>query len=233
MLELLISLGIIGVLAVLVLGAVAKMQASAQNAGCLSNLRTLSQACLTYAAEHNNRLPFHYRPGDGWSGYGSPLWYIIVAPYVGATVTTAAMGELAQPGPFGCPADKIPWVGGNPRQFSPSCSYAFPIALASRKPDWSENNGDYVNLVARVPKPSKSVLLIDSAYGNVFNTSSFSTAAAAANDPQETGPELVKRHQGHLNAVFVDGHCEAISGNTPSFDANRPHLWSNYPPSLW
>lgn len=226
--ELLVSIGVIAVLVALALGIQFKMLASSRNAGCISNLRVLSQACFLYAAEHNNNLPFKYKSGAGWSGYGSPLWYVAVAPYAGIKVTNENYGELKQPGPFKCPADKVPWVGGDPKQFLPSCSYAFPLPLAVKKMDGTPNeDGSYVNLVSRFSQPSQMVMLIDSAFGNVFNSGSFAKAGGAANDPAETGPELVKRHQGHLNAVFADGHCEPIPGDTPSIPADRPHLWGN------
>lgn len=217
---------ILVILAVVTLGSVSRILDTIQNTGCLSNLKQLSQGCFAYAAEHNNNLPFRYVQGGGWSGYGDPLWYVAVAPYVGARVRTTNYGELVQAGPFKCPADRIPWVGGNPGQFEPSCSYAFPLRLAYYRADGSLNDsGAFVNFAARFPEPSKTVMLIDSAFGNVFNSGNFAYAGAATCDPQETGPELVKRHSGHLNAVFADGHTEPISGDTPSFDPNRPLLW--------
>lgn len=235
MVELLVSIAIIAVLIALLFGGISKMQHTSRNAGCLGNLKTLAQACFTYAQDHDNNLPFRYMAGGGYSGYSDPIWYVAVAPYADVEVRNVAHGELVEPGPFKCPADKIPWAGGGPGELRPSCSYAFPMALAIRKADGTPvtDGGFYANLSTRFPYPSETVLLIDSAYGNVFNHYNYAIVGGARNDPQETGAELLKRHQGHLNAAFADGHCEAIPKGMPTFDPDRPYLWGSPKSDLW
>jgi general secretion pathway protein G len=55
--ELLIVIAIIGVLAAIVLPVVGRMRESADQAKCVSNLRTLSAALLLAAGENNGILP--------------------------------------------------------------------------------------------------------------------------------------------------------------------------------
>jgi len=63
--ELLVVIGIIGVLASLTVGGVAKVKGRAQRAECLSNLRQLMIAWLKHPGENDDRLVLNYRPHSG------------------------------------------------------------------------------------------------------------------------------------------------------------------------
>lgn len=228
LLELLIAVALVAVVVVLAFPVMARIRSASNDTRCLDNLRKLGVACFSYAAEHQQQLPFRYVVGGPYSGYGSPLWYLPLAPYLGLEITDKNAGEISPPGVLACPADAVPWVGSVTAR--PTCSYAFPITLPSRNPDGTPNeSGSYVNLLTRFYDRSATVMLIDSAYANVFNIYNYSTVGGSANDREETGQKLVQRHRGVLNAVFADGHVEPVPGTAPSFDPKRPHLWGNQP----
>ena len=55
--ELLVVIGIIGVVAALLLTAVSRARSSAQRVACMSNLRQIGQAFVAYATDHNGSFP--------------------------------------------------------------------------------------------------------------------------------------------------------------------------------
>ncbi|MBE2203252.1 MAG: type II secretion system protein [Chthoniobacterales bacterium] len=225
--ELLVVIAIILVLAAIALPVFGGIRQRALGAKCLSNLRQVGQGTLMYAADKETRLPFEYRDGQ-WQGGGTdPFWYISVAPYLDVPIRDAALGELEHPGPFACPADKIPWVLRGFQVNRPSCSYAYPILLT---PIRQKPTAPNPLRLSAIPYTSKWVMLVDSVFGNVFNHVRLNTEDRAANDPYETMSKLQNRHKG-LNAVFLDGHCERLPA--PVSDANPTpdtRLWG---PILW
>src|SRR5438876_9030246 len=59
LIELLVAIAIIGILAGLLSTALAKARGKAQGISCLGNARQLSLACLLYATDNNERLPYN------------------------------------------------------------------------------------------------------------------------------------------------------------------------------
>ncbi|MFH1747173.1 MAG: prepilin-type N-terminal cleavage/methylation domain-containing protein [Planctomycetota bacterium] len=75
LIELLVVVAIIALLISILLPALGRARDQTKAMKCLSNLRTLGQGCLTYAAEENDALPGGLHPAlyrnlgwDGWDG---------------------------------------------------------------------------------------------------------------------------------------------------------------------
>lgn len=216
--ELLLVGVLVVIIAAIALPVFGQMQQKSKDVKCLNNLKRVGQGCFLYAADNNGKLPFEYRDPE-WQGGGTDrFWYISVARYLEVPIKNAALGELENPGPFACPADKIPWVAGGFQVFRPSCSYAYPIHLT---PSRLRPDLPVALRLPAIPHTTKTVMLVDSVFGNVFNPPRLTTEDKAANDPNETMSKLQERHNG-LNAVFLDGHCEhlpsPVSGSNPSAD---------------
>ena len=64
--ELLVSLGIVGVLMALLLPAIGRSRASAQSVQCLAQLRQIGAGFIGYAADHEQRLPDPYMAEKSW-----------------------------------------------------------------------------------------------------------------------------------------------------------------------
>jgi len=226
--ESLVVLVILALLATLLVSVTKRALKAAQSAKCMQNLRDISSGVFQYSAEHNGALPFHYVENAPFGGFGGPLWYVEVAPYVGVAVKTDFMGELEKPGPFKCPADKIPWVASYPNAFRPSCSYAPPMDLTRLMSGWGEDGkarGGQLRTTTAT-RPASTVMLVDCNFGNVFNPGMMKNPAfKASNDPDESSLLLPERHGG-LNALFLDGHLEFLRAPIEtSAPADRPRLW--------
>lgn len=98
--ELLVVIGIIGVLAALLLPALARARESAKRATCANNLRQIGMAFELYLLENNDTYPAAQDPVSEdptywlWMGRG---WRTLLAPYI--------PGDKEDPGVFFCPSD--------------------------------------------------------------------------------------------------------------------------------
>ena len=95
--ELLVVLGIIGLLASLLLPALAGAREAARRIHCVSNLRQIVIALKTYALDHDNKYPWHTLPAEGGT-YGS-------AAGSAWRNYRAASNELETPKILACPSD--------------------------------------------------------------------------------------------------------------------------------
>src|SRR5439155_18566221 len=87
--ELLVVIGIIGVLVGILLPALGKARDTAQTLKCLSNRRTLAAAFHMYANEHKGWLPY-----PTTSQGEAMLWFRCVDPYLqGRTDQSRATGD--------------------------------------------------------------------------------------------------------------------------------------------
>jgi prepilin-type N-terminal cleavage/methylation domain-containing protein/prepilin-type processing-associated H-X9-DG protein len=88
--ELLVVIGIIGILTSLLLPALTRAQSKAKDVACLSNLRQLGMAVMVYAGDHAERLPVAERIPSSPTDPQNPDPRIadVLAAYVGQTPGT-------------------------------------------------------------------------------------------------------------------------------------------------
>ncbi len=113
LIELLVVLAIIGLLASLLLPALARAKEQARNVKCLSNLKQISLAAKTFATDHENLVPWHVVPAEGgtygaaagraWRNYSAlsndlTTPQVLVCPSDRATrLTAGSWNEFMQP----------------------------------------------------------------------------------------------------------------------------------------
>ncbi|MFA6959719.1 MAG: prepilin-type N-terminal cleavage/methylation domain-containing protein [Opitutaceae bacterium] len=197
LIELLAVIGIVGVLAAIIIAVVGSARRSADSSRCLSNLRQMGPAFLTYAVDHRGRYPLAY------NGTGDPdnNWWYAIGPYVGLkvnytwpSVTAVCSAEGALRCPLMDPTDasySLPWV-------------SYKMTGAHRA--WMGSNGGWVvsgpglqtNLIVN---PSRSLLIAEGRSHPEF------TLSAASNQ----GNGLIYPHSGRTNTVFADGHVGSFT----------------------
>src|SRR5437879_5525486 len=76
--ELLVVIGIIGILIAILLPALTRVQKQSKALACLSNLRQINQAFLMYCNEHKN-----YTMTNAYNGGTEQYWWQALQPYWG------------------------------------------------------------------------------------------------------------------------------------------------------
>ena len=85
LIELLVVVAIIGVLAAMLLPALAKAKSKVHRLQCQTNMGTLTQAVILYLGDYDDLAPAHangYGNEDAFSGVHENLYFVALAPYV-------------------------------------------------------------------------------------------------------------------------------------------------------
>jgi prepilin-type N-terminal cleavage/methylation domain-containing protein len=149
--ELLVTISILGLLAGLSIPAIQTARATAQVGGCMSNIRQLTTAMLTAAAD-NNGLVF--------AGNGNKTgWATLVGG--GTTVTNGFLwtnGYVKDAKAFLCPHGRKtgpPWYG------SAACHYSLNVAPLTNNPINPLDPTEFP--LNRIQNPSKVIMLFEEA----------------------------------------------------------------------
>jgi len=213
LIELLIVIGIMAVLAALSVPAINKVLASSRSSKCLSNLKQLGTAMLTYPIDNNGYLPRANNNTDPSTGKEGYEWNKAVYNYI-PTLNNKMTGKQVNK-VFLCPAEKQPTDTS-----STCCQYTASFAMEAGSSSTSSTglNGNGPRTMASIEKPSQSILLVDGKIGNttyIYSTESASTWNALDDDIKLTdSTKTVKvsfRHSSAMNAVYADGHVGTIT----------------------
>jgi prepilin-type N-terminal cleavage/methylation domain-containing protein/prepilin-type processing-associated H-X9-DG protein len=201
LLEMLVVVAIIGILAVLLVPTLKSVMEKSRTVKCLSNIRSLGQATLTFAADHDQSLPvFQLSHSIG----GSLFWYEEIRPYMGAASTelSTAPNTLSNLPNFYCPS--VDRKKGYPHTDYGANSYVF-TSKWPLLPDAEDRTK-----LTRIPTPSKIALYSEITSGG---TGQYPDSGWQVVVPQVTGnPEkcFPHRHGETVSMVFCDGHAESV-----------------------
>jgi len=161
LIELLVVIGIIGLLTAVLVAALGASRERARTLKCASNLRQLAIALRTYEADHGE-FPYGFRPpilGEdptafAGSGYDpSGLWWLnCITPY--------QRSEMRGQSILWCPSTKI--VGTRHKNNVLRANYGVNGSLCGRLPR-------YLPLgLAEILEPGRTLLVMDSGYALIF-----------------------------------------------------------------
>ena len=220
--ELLITLAVIGVLIVLILVGYRWTLDFGKGAKCTSNLRQIGVATASYLYENNGKLPIARvtdpENGSGWSGTAVGAWYWNLAPYLDvprwATVNKYLGNEgkkLTGPCVFTCPAHgadepaPITYPSNYPVSYAPS-TYMSPTTATGG----AGTEVLYQFHISNVKSPAKKIWISDSTQSSSLNVTTYRWEPNA--DQKVAWPRIsFTRHNEGGNALFFDGHVERIS----------------------
>jgi general secretion pathway protein G len=225
LIELLIVIAVIGVLAAIVLPVVGRMRESADQAKCVSNLRTLSAALLLAAGENNGILPMAFdqsQPAD------QRHWMNVVSATVGPWSPSILSNGAPNSKVFNCPATKRKGVGNWP---ATNPCYGVNRSIMGARFNNPPPLPTFSKSLVAVNRLSKLGLIGDAAGpGGIMDGDFRMNAELFANDgfpagmstlpfqypaPRHPLPRNGSYRGGSFNLAFCDGHVETIKADDP------------------
>jgi prepilin-type N-terminal cleavage/methylation domain-containing protein/prepilin-type processing-associated H-X9-DG protein len=220
LIELLTVISILAILAVLLFTGVSSMRSTANASKCSSNLRQLYLAAQAMSADNDGYLPqaSWYLPrnflGRAQFQYPSLIDYgadkFKCCPASPAlTMTSYGMNKRLVPNNYSDGAD---WGPSQYRYYQRSCF------------KWNT-----------LPRPAQTILFCDTGADSTNSAFFYAEPDTLPADPAfaSVAGANAWRHKGKLNAVFCDGHLEAIAPSDPNVAVHPyPYFW-NGPPIGW
>ncbi|MHB8996901.1 MAG: prepilin-type N-terminal cleavage/methylation domain-containing protein [Armatimonadota bacterium] len=190
LIELLVVIAIIAILAAILFPVFAKARAKARQAMCLSNMRQLTTAILSYAQDYDERLTMSMSYNPSQTG-----WWYLVKPYIDPGIPVVA---TARKGILVCPDYESSYPDGVVSTY-PACSYA---------PNSYIMAANSASSLAECNAPSQLVMLAPGR--NSIGTYGRDDASGDPNYMAARG-----RHNEGANYGFCDGHAKWYKAPAP------------------
>ncbi|MBI1178776.1 prepilin-type N-terminal cleavage/methylation domain-containing protein [bacterium] len=229
LIELLVVIAIIGVLAALILPALARAKEQGNKIQCINNLKQLQLAWQLYADDHDGWLPRNnftqsagrewYAPSwtAGWMDYtanntdNTNSWLMLHNPY-------GSIGQYTQnPGIYKCPSDKS-WALEGGQRFNRVRSYSMNSLMGSYQYEYGNRLAPayvYWKLSDLGNPPiSKHFVFIDEHEDSIND--GFFFISMGSYGPTAAWLDLpASRHNNGASLSFADGHVETKKWQDP------------------
>lgn len=214
LIELLVVIAIIAILAAILFPVFAKSREKARQSSCLSNLKQIGLACMSYAQDFDEKNV----PTFKWVGNTDLyLWGDLIQPYMRNYQLLV------------CPSNSWVWSTSRPQILNPAtntfsrtnltCSYA----LTDMNVDQNGNAMYPVagSSVGQIQDASGTIMVTDSyawpyIFSGVCQESTTNYPLLTLTDLSTTGQSVVaKVHNDTFNALFADGHAKSVVRSNP------------------
>ena len=215
LIELLIVIAIIAILAAMLLPALNKAKEKAQGIFCVSNLKQLAVAFVSYTADNKDRLPHYMSPlgGDGiaWHTNFIHLGYLPnVKSLICPSLRAEGQWQIYDGGLYTKLYKKptYPWVGIGIN--ASLTGYAGSGASAAAKESAH---------VTAVKKPSQVYLALDTLFKTTASPSDYKGSHFVYGvNGTERMPHA--RHSGAVDVLYLDGHAVPFKVRCPFFGSS-------------
>ena len=213
LIELLVVIAIIGILAAMLLPALNKARQTAKKASCLNNVKQITLACIMYASDNDECLPFGVTFSGDLTGSKTFITDAAADPYVQDIIASQIaniQGHITQV--FKCPNAQIIPTAADPNWLreTNSCDYRYNCYSASHDPNQfnlpSKGSAPGRRLSA-VANPSAAILWADMVF-------------------YDWQPSYLP-HDG-INCGYVDGHAEWVPSQTYFSQITAGELWAKF-----
>jgi prepilin-type N-terminal cleavage/methylation domain-containing protein/prepilin-type processing-associated H-X9-DG protein len=198
--ELLVVIGILGLLAALIFPTLRRAKGAGRAASCINHLRQLGAAAMTYSVDNNGRLPFFL------------AW--LHAPSSSSDLRTGALFPYLKTKPvYFCPSDRIipaQTIGGL-SSFSGGRDYSYSMNCGLC------HQTDPTHFVA----PTRTFLFVE----NTLVDDDFSGVAGPVSIGGVPASAISRRHDGSGCVAFCDSHVEKIGSRTSSRLVRSKRSW--------